>query len=55
MTTYIDEIKAILASARKNVYTAINTAMVDAYWLIGKRIVEQEQDGKIVRFMVKGF
>lgn len=43
---YIQEIKQILAQARQKAYTAINTAMVNAYWLIGKRIVEEEQNGK---------
>ncbi|WP_133780788.1 YhcG family protein [Pedobacter nutrimenti] len=46
MITYIEEIKSILAVARRKAYTAINAAMVEAYWLIGKRIVEQEQQGK---------
>lgn len=46
MTNYIEEIRGILASARQNAYTAVNTAMVEAYWLIGKRIVEQEQHGE---------
>lgn len=46
MTTYIDEIRGILASARQNAFNAVNTAMVEAYWLIGKRIIEQEQHGK---------
>ncbi len=44
--SYIIEIKAILSQARQNAYRAINSAMVHAYWLIGKRIVEEEQDGK---------
>ena len=44
--TYINEIKKILREARNKAYTAVNTAMVDAYWLIGKRIVEEEQQGK---------
>ncbi len=44
--TYIAEIKTILAQARQKAYQAINTAMVEAYWLIGKRIVEEEQNGK---------
>lgn len=35
MTTYIDEIRGILASARQNAFNAVNTAMVEAYWLIG--------------------
>lgn len=43
---YIAEIKEILALARQNAYRAINTAMVEAYWLVGKRIVEEEQQGK---------
>ena len=42
---YIQEIKQILAVARQKAYTAINTAMVDAYWNIGKCIVEEEQHG----------
>lgn len=40
------EIKEILAIARQKAYSAINTAMVEAYWLIGKRIVEEEQKGE---------
>ena len=35
-----------LAQARQKAYAAINSAMVDAYWQMGKRIVEQEQFGK---------
>lgn len=43
---YIAEIKTILAQARQKAYQAVNSAMVEAYWLIGKRIVEEEQNGK---------
>jgi TPP-dependent indolepyruvate ferredoxin oxidoreductase alpha subunit len=43
---YISEIRQILASARQKAYSAVNFAMVEAYWLIGKRIVEEEQHGK---------
>lgn len=46
MPNYIDEIKIILATAREKTYLAINSTMVEAYWLIGKRIVEQEQHGE---------
>lgn len=42
---YINEIKQILAQARQKAYAAVNAAMVDAYWLVGKRIVEEEQNG----------
>lgn len=43
---YILEIKTILAQARQKAYTAIHSAMVEAYWMIGKRIVEEEQGGE---------
>ena len=46
MSNYINDIKGILAAARQNAYSAVNVAMVEAYWQIGKRIVEQEQHGK---------
>jgi len=45
-TSYIAEIKSILSSARDKAYYAINSAMVEAYWKIGRRIVEEEQHGK---------
>ncbi len=43
---YIIEIKQILKEARSKAYTAVNYTMVEAYWLIGKRIVEEIQDGE---------
>ena len=43
---YISEIKKILKDARQKAYTAVNSAMVEAYWEIGRRIVEEEQRGK---------
>lgn len=44
-SSFVAEIRDILAQARKKTYTAINSAMVEAYWLMGKRIVEEEQQG----------
>lgn len=44
--TYIAEIKEILSKARQKAYSAVNSAMVEAYWQIGKRIVLEEQHGK---------
>ncbi|ATL42730.1 PDDEXK nuclease domain-containing protein [Elizabethkingia sp. HX WHF] len=44
--TYISEIRNILAQARMKAYQSVNSAMVEAYWHIGKRIVEEEQNGK---------
>jgi hypothetical protein len=40
------EIKAILETARLRAYTAVNSAMVQAYWEIGKVITQEEQKGK---------
>lgn len=41
----LQEIRDILEQARQKVATAVNSAMVFAYWEIGKRIVEEEQRG----------
>ena len=43
---YINEIKKILKNARQKAYTAVNSVMVEAYWKIGRRIVEEEQSGR---------
>jgi predicted nuclease of restriction endonuclease-like (RecB) superfamily len=43
---YIQDIKQILAQARHKTYQAINSAMVEAYWKIGEKIVLEEQSGK---------
>ena len=42
----VSEIKQILTLARQKAYLSVNSAMIEAYWLIGKRIVEEEQQGK---------
>lgn len=39
-------VREILETARSSAYRAINFAMVQAYWHIGKVIVEEEQRGK---------
>ena len=44
--TFFEEIRSILQQARQNAYTAVNSAMVEAYWQIGRRIVEEEQKGQ---------
>ena len=41
----LNDVRAILQEARGKAYTAANSAMVDAYWRIGRRIVEEEQGG----------
>lgn len=43
---FINDIKQIVTQARHKAYATINSAMVEAYWQMGKRIVEQEQEGR---------
>ncbi|MFA9373840.1 MAG: DUF1016 N-terminal domain-containing protein [Poseidonibacter sp.] len=43
---FFTDIKSLLHDARNKVYTVVNTTMTQTYWQIGKRIVEEEQDGK---------
>ena len=39
------EIKETLLLSRNQAYSAVNFAMVQAYWQIGRIIIEHEQDG----------
>ena len=43
---FIEELKQIVNSARRFTYSAINFVQVQQNWLIGQRIVIQEQKGK---------
>lgn len=52
MTTYITscntlikDLHALVEASRDSAYKAVNSAMLDMYWNIGKRIVEEEQKG----------
>ncbi|WP_158276169.1 DUF1016 N-terminal domain-containing protein [Brumimicrobium oceani] len=40
------EISSIITEARNKVYKSANSEMVNAYWKIGKRIVEEDQNGE---------
>ena len=46
LTSFHGDIKAILEHARSKARSAVNAAMVEAYWLIGQRIVVEEQLGE---------
>ena len=46
MTGIILDIRNILYKARKQAHQSVNLAMVQAYWLIGKRIIEEDQQGE---------
>ena len=43
---FYEDIRKILTQARNKTYAAVNVAMVEAYWNVGRRIVEEEQKGK---------
>ena len=45
-TNIYQTIKNILQTARDNAYQQVNFIMVEAYWNIGKQIVEEEQKGE---------
>ena len=44
-TDLVADIKQIIEQARKEAYASINTLMVQSNWLVGRRIVEEEQGG----------
>ena len=44
--SFYSQIKAIIQKARDTVYKQINFVMVEAYWNIGRKIVEEEQRGE---------
>ena len=43
----VDDIRQLLTSARLGVVQAVNSAMVQTYWHIGRLIVEDEQQGQV--------
>ncbi len=45
-SSFYNEIKELLQNAKNRVYSTINTTMTQTYWQIGKRIVEEEQEGE---------
>ncbi|WP_372827450.1 YhcG family protein [Polaromonas sp.] len=46
LTAFHADIKNILEQARGKARSAVNAAMVEAYWLIGQRIVQEELQGQ---------
>lgn len=43
---FYQSVAEVLHNARSNAYRAVNFVMVEAYWNIGRMIVEEEQQGK---------
>jgi len=44
--SFFYDVKVIIKQVRKFAYNSVNSAMVRAYWLIGKRIVLEQQKGE---------
>ena len=44
--TFVNDIKTIIRNGRQAAYSAVSAVMTETYWNIGKRIIEQEQQGK---------
>jgi len=42
----LEDVRTILQNARQKTFVAVNTLMVETYWLIGQRIVQEEQGGQ---------
>ncbi|MBW4724484.1 DUF1016 N-terminal domain-containing protein [Prevotella melaninogenica] len=40
------DVCGIIEQGRQQAYAAVNKSMIETYWNIGKRIVEEEQSGK---------
>ena len=45
--TLYSEIREVLLASRRQAYNAVNFAMVQAYWQVGRLIVEHEQNGSL--------
>ena len=43
---FFADVADILKAGRATAYRAVNAAMVETYWRMGRRIVEEEQQGK---------
>ena len=41
----LKDLREIIARGRAVAYASVNAAMIDTYWKIGQRIVEEEQHG----------
>jgi predicted nuclease of restriction endonuclease-like (RecB) superfamily len=43
---FFTDVAQILQTSRSKAYRAVNTAMIQTYWQLGQRIVEEEQQGE---------
>lgn len=42
---FVNDVKKLVEQGRNAAYGAVNSVMIETYWRIGQRIVEQEQKG----------
>lgn len=45
-TTLVSDLRQIIDQGRRQAYISINASMIQTYWHVGRRIVEEEQQGK---------
>jgi len=45
-SSVVADIRQLAVSARQTAYSAVSMVRLDAYWKIGRRIVEEEQNGR---------
>lgn len=45
-TTFVSDVRTIIEQGRKTAYTAAGQAAIATFWCVGRRIVEEEQEGK---------
>ena len=45
-TDFLTDVKQIIEAARSNAVRSVNSCRVQMYWNIGRRIFEEEQQGK---------
>ena len=44
---FVDDVRQIIEKGRRLAYESVSSIIMETYWLIGKRIVEEEQQGKV--------
>ena len=44
---FVNDLKQIISESKRKVVSSINYIMLQTYWTIGKRIVEEEQKGDV--------
>ena len=42
----VRDLEILISSGRKSAYQSVSTAMIELYWNIGRRIVEEDQSGE---------